>query len=154
MTTTSTKSTKSTATDNATKVADDMKKNFEAFSEFFSAPSFDASTMFDFGRKNMEASAEASRLAFEGIKTVAQKQVDLAKDNMSQFSEDASSVFSTKTPEDGINETFKKSQDLFKKNLKALREANDAAVDANQKAVSVLQKRYSECVEDLKSAAK
>ena len=120
----------------------------------FSAPAVDVNSLFEFQRKNVEATVEANRIVFDGMKNVAQHQIDMAKDNLAELNELASTSFMEKTPENGMSSGMEAAQDIFRKNMTAAREAGDVAVEASQKAIAVLQKRYEEGVKELQASAK
>ncbi|RMB08490.1 phasin family protein [Eilatimonas milleporae] len=143
--------TESTATK---KAANGAKKGFDAFADMFSAPAVDVNSLFEFQRKNVEATVEANRIVFDGMKNVAQHQIDMAKDNLAELNELASTSFMEKTPENGMSSGMEAAQDIFRKNMTAAREAGDVAVEASQKAIAVLQKRYEEGVKELQASAK
>ena len=131
----------------------EAKKPADMFADWMTVPSFDAKGVFEFQRKNMEAAVEANKIVFEGMKTVAQKHIDLAKDSMAEMNEAATTAVNSKTPETGATKFADMSQDMMQKNIKIAREATDVMVDAGQKAVTVLQERFAEGSEEIRAAA-
>lgn len=136
------------------KTAESAKKGYEAFAEMFSAPTFDAAAIFEFQRKNMDASVEAGKILFDGIKAAAQKQIDLSKDALAEITEASTDVFTNKTPETGFAKTVEFTQGIMRKNLANMREVSDVMISANQKAVSILQDRYEAGSKEMKAASK
>lgn len=142
-----------TKTETAAKKAAAQKAGFEAFADYFTAPTFDAKSVFEFQRKNVEAVVEANKIIFEGAKAAAQKNIDLAKDTLAEVNEATTAAMGSKTPENGVQKSVEMAQGMLQKNIKIARESADVMVDAGQKAVAVLQDRYTESTEELKTVA-
>lgn len=131
----------------------EAKKPADLFADWMTVPSFDAKGVFEFQRKNVEAAVEANKIVFEGMKSAAQKQIDLAKDSMAEINEVATTAVNSKTPENGATKFADLSQAMIQNNIKVAREVTDVMVDAGQKAVTVLQERVSEGSEEIRAAA-
>jgi len=66
----------------------DMNRWFGDFSKSFTngkTPSVDFEGLFAAQRKNFEAFASANQLAFDGVKAVAQRQAELAREAVEEF---------------------------------------------------------------------
>ncbi|GHF27007.1 hypothetical protein GCM10017044_22560 [Kordiimonas sediminis] len=125
---------------------------FEAFSDMFKVPAFDLSAVTEFHKKNVEALAEAGRLAFEGSKSLTQKNVELAKENIAEVNEHATKMFNGKASELGFDKSFETAQAFMQKSVKDARVVADLAVESNQKVIAVLQDRYAAGAEEIKAA--
>lgn len=156
---TSSESIKQTASEKkssagASAASGNAKKGYDAMSEWFSVPNFDAKGVFEFQRRNIEAAIEANKIVFDGLKAATQKNIDLAKDSIAELNEVAGTAVSAKTPETSLQDSFELTKKMYQKNLAVAREAGDLVVDAGQKAVALLQKRYTDGAEELNNTSK
>ena len=126
----------------------------DSFTGAFKASQIDAGKVIDAQRKNVEAMMEANRVALEGYKTVAERQVALVQDAVSEFSGAANDAFAGKAPEANAAKQFEIAQTFMRSALEGAREVAELAAKANQDAFAVLQQRFTDGVEELKAAAK
>ena len=126
----------------------------DSFTGAFKASQIDAGKVIEAQRKNVEAMTEANRVALEGYKTVAERQVALVQDAVSEFSGAANDAFAGKTPEANAAKQFEIAQTFMRSALEGAREVAELAAKANQDAFAVLQQRFTDGVEELKAAAK
>lgn len=125
----------------------------EFFTTFFKAPKMDMTALIDAQRKNMEAMLEAQRLAFEGIKGAVERQVTLVNEQVTEFSGAASEAFSAKTPEANAGKQMEMAQAAMRANIENAREIAELTNKAGTDAFAVLQKRFTESVEEAKKLA-
>ncbi|MBB4210431.1 phasin family protein [Rhodothalassium salexigens DSM 2132] len=121
------------------------------FSDMFKT-TMDMDKMIEAQRKNVEALVEAQRVAFEGYKTAMERQVALMKEAMNEYSNMTGDLFSGKTPEANASKQAELAQNAFRNAFENSREIAEITTKTNQDAFAVLQKRFTEGVEEMKSA--
>lgn len=122
-----------------------------AFAPFFKAPAFDFTAVLDAQRKNVEAVMEANRVAFEGLKTASEKHAANLKKAFDDAQGAATDLFNGKTPEANAGKQIELAQGFAKTNAETLREVTELAIAANRDAFAVIQKRFAEGMDELKS---
>ena len=122
-----------------------------AFASLFKAPNFDVNALVEAQRKNVEALIEANRVAFEGYKTVSEKQVAFVRTVFEDASGVATDVLNGKTPEANASKQAEFAQDVARKGFDGLREVSELALNVNRDAFGVIQKRFTETVDEMKT---
>ncbi|GER07110.1 hypothetical protein GCM10007972_18630 [Iodidimonas muriae] len=117
----------------------------------FKTPNFDMSAIMDAQRKNVEALIEANRVAFEGYKTVSEKNVALVRTMFEDASGVATDVLNGKTPEANAGKQAEFAQDVARKGLEGFREVSELALNVNRDAFGVVQKRFTQSMDELKA---
>ncbi len=133
----------------------DFNKWVNDFSKFFvngKTPSFDLEGVFATQRKNVEAFTAANQIAFEGAKAVAQRQAEIVRGVIEDFTKATKELSSVATPE----EKFLKQTELAKSGFEAaivnLRDLSETLQKANIEAVSLINQRVSASFDELKDA--
>jgi len=131
----------------------DFNKWINDVSKFFvtgKTPSFDLDGVFASQRKNLEAITAANQAAFEGIKAVAQRQAEIARTTIEDFTKAAKEFSTVGTPE----EKFVKQTELAKFGFEAaitnLRDVGETLHKANVEAASVLNRRVVDSLDEMK----
>ncbi|GAK34529.1 hypothetical protein JCM17846_04870 [Iodidimonas nitroreducens] len=122
-----------------------------AFASLFKTPNFDVNAIVEAQRKNVEALIEANRVAFEGYKTVSEKQVAFVRTVFEDASGVATDVLNGKTPEANASKQAEFAQDVARKGFDGFREVSELALNVNRDAFGVIQKRFTETVDELKA---
>lgn len=112
----------------------------------------DMDKMIEAQRKNVEALVEAQRVAFEGYKSAMERQVALLKEAVSEYSNMTGDMFSGKTPEANASKQAEVAQNAFRNAFENSREIAEITTKTNQDAFAVLQKRFTEGVDEMKAA--
>ncbi len=76
-------------------------------------------------RKNFEAFTSANQLAFEGVKAVAQRQAELAREAVEQFQSLAKELSAPASVEEKLVKQAEVAKSAFEQSLATIRELND-----------------------------
>jgi phasin family protein len=113
----------------------------------FRLPGVDLTALVDRERKNIEALAEANRIAFEGWQSLVRRQAEILQETMKKVVADA-----------GQEDAMKKRADLakegFEKALSNMRELAEMATKSQKEAFEVVRKRIEENVEGIRNFGK
>lgn len=147
--------TKTTKKANAKAESNAFFPAFDA-NEFFTAaklPAFDVNALFDLQRKNVEAVAEANRVAFEGYKALAERQGEIVKTNIAKVTEVANDVFAGKAANEDLDTYVERAKDELEGAVGTTRELAEETLKVNQEAFDILKARVEASVEEYKAVA-
>ena len=133
----------------------DMNRWVSDFSKSFTngkAPSVDFEGLFAAQRKNFEAFTSANQLAFDGVKQVAQRQAELARGAVEEFSRLAKELTAPGSAEEKLAKQAEVAKAAFGQALATMREAADTLTKSNTKAADVIGKRVSDSFDEVKVA--
>ena len=133
----------------------DFNRWVSDFSKSFSngkAPTVDLESLFATQRKNFEAFTSANQLAFDGVKAVAQRQAELAREAVEEFSKLAKELSVPASVEEKLVKQAEIAKSSFEQALATLREMNDTLVKSNTQAIDVVSKRVSDSFDEVKTA--
>ena len=113
----------------------------------FRLPGVDFAALVDRERKNIEALAEANRIAFEGWQSLVRRQSEILQETMKKVVANA-----------GQQEAMTKRTDLakegFENALSNMRELAEMATKSQKEAFEVIRKRVEENVEGIRNFGK
>jgi len=119
----------------------------------FAVPGFDFSAILDIQRKNIEAFTAASQTFTQGLQTVAQRQSEIARQQIEQFQ----SLLSVTTPNAPVEDNLIKQADLVKaayeKNVANARELREILTKVSSEASDILSRRVVAGLDEIKAAA-
>ena len=119
----------------------------------FSLPGFDFSAIFDIQRKNIEAFTAASQTFTQGLQTVAQRQSEIARQQLEQFQ----GLLTVAAPTAKVEDNVVKQADLVKaayeKNVSNARELQDILTKVTNEASDILSRRVVASLDEIKSVA-
>ena len=133
----------------------DMNRWFGDFSKSFTngkTPSVDFEGLFAAQRKNFEAFTSANQLAFDGVKAVAQRQAELAREAVEQFSSLAKELSAPASVEEKMVKQAEVAKSAFEQALSTMREMNDTLTKSNTQAINVVSKRVADSFDEVKTA--
>jgi phasin family protein len=133
----------------------DFNRWFTDFSKSFAngkAPTVDLETLFATQRKNFEAFQSANQLAFDGVKAVAARQAELAREAVEDFSKLAKELSAPASVEEKLVKQAEIAKSAFEQALSTMREMNDTLVKSNTQAIDVVSKRVSDSFDEVKTA--
>jgi phasin family protein len=113
----------------------------------FQLPGVDFAALVDRERKNIEALAEANRIAFEGWQRLVRRQAEMLQETMKKVVADAGQ-------EDGIKKRADLAQEGFEKALANMRELAEITTQSQKEAFDVIRKRIEENVEGIRNFGK
>lgn len=118
----------------------------------FKIPTVTMETMVETGRKNFAAMTTLSTAAVESMKTIAQRQGDMFRVAMEDFSKHGSDVLSAAT----VEEKAAKQIDFVKKSYEAAlantKEIAELYSKSQSEALSAISERVAELTEEVKAA--
>jgi phasin family protein len=119
----------------------------------FAVPGFDFSAILDIQRKNIEAFTAASQTFTQGLQTVAQRQSEIARQQIEQFQ----SLLSVTTPNAPVEDNLIKQADLVKaayeKNVANAREVREILTKVSTEVSDILSRRVVAGLDEIKAAA-
>jgi phasin family protein len=133
----------------------DMTRWYSDFSKSFAngkAPTVDFEGLFAAQRKNFEAFTSANQLAFDGVKQVAQRQAELARGAVEEFSRLAKELTVPASPEEKLVKQAAVAKAAFEQALSTMREAADTLTKSNTRAADVIGKRVADSFDEVKVA--
>jgi len=125
------------------------------FSKMFingKAPSVDVEAIVNSQRKNFEAVAAANRIALQGMQAVAQRQAEIVRQSVEEFSELSKSLTATGTPEDKFARQATLVKEGFETALVNLREFSELLQKSGGEAFDLLSKRFGENLDEVQVA--
>lgn len=126
--------------------------DFSKIAGEFKMPTVNVETMVETGRKNFAAMTSVSTSAVESIKAIAQRQGDMFRSAMEDFSKHGSEVLAAATIEEKAAKQIdfaKKSYELAVANTKELA---DLYTKGSTEAFEALSARVAELTEEVKAA--
>ena len=115
-------------------------------------PTVDMETLFASQRKNFEAFQSANQLAFDGVKAVAARQAELAREAVEHFSSLAKELSAPASVEEKLAKQAEIAKSTFEQALSTMREMNNTLVKSNAQAIDVVSKRVSDSFDEVKTA--
>jgi phasin family protein len=105
----------------------------------FKLPGVDFAALVERERKNIEALAEANRIAFEGWQALVRRQTEILQESMKQAVADAQQ-------EDAMKKRADLARKAFERALADMRELAEIAAKSQKEAFEVMRKRFEENV--------
>ncbi len=138
-----------------TQVFADFNKNFVEYGKLFGngkLPGFNVEAMISAQRKNIEALTAANQVAFEGVQSIAKRQIEIARKATEELSQVAKELTVAGSPEDKMARQAALAKDAFETALANIREISGIAQKANSQAADLISKRVVENLEEVQSA--
>jgi phasin family protein len=114
-------------------------------------PGIDMEAMLAAQRKNIEALTTANRLAVEGMQAVAKRQAEILAQAMTEVSEMTQQFAKAGNPQEMSAKQAELSKEAFEKALANMREMAELINKANAEVFTVINKRVSESIDELKN---
>ena len=121
--------------------------NFTKLMSQFRLPGVDFAALVDRERKNIEALAEANRIAFEGWQLLVRRQAEILQETMKE-------VVANAGQQDAIKKRADLAKEGFEKALANMRELAEMATKSQKEAFDVVRKRIEENVEGIRNFGK
>lgn len=114
-------------------------------------PTLSFETLAESQRKNFEAFTAANQSVFEGFQALMQRQAEVLRSTIEEFSNSTSDLMATASPEEKAG----KQADLMKRNYEKaianVREMIDIVAKSNGEALDVINKRVTETLDEVKA---
>ncbi len=113
-------------------------------------PGFDWEAMMAANRKNLEAFAQANQLAAEGAQAIFRRQGEILKGAMEDANRSIKTMLTDGTPEDRVARQTEAMKTAFEAAISNYREMMEMASKSNAEALTVVSKRVSESLDEIK----
>lgn len=121
--------------------------------EGFKLPGLDTQIVTDAQRKNVQAIADAGRVAAEGYKPLFEKQAAFFKDGVAEMTEVAQKLYSVPMTAETVEQRVEVAKAQFEKGAAAFAELSETARKANEDAFKVVRARFDEAFAEMKDFA-
>lgn len=116
-------------------------------------PGVDVQALLAAQSKNIEALAEANKLAMEGMQAIAKRQLEILTQTMAEASRAASGMTATGDPRDKLVQQTQLAKTAFEQAMTNMRELADMVQKSNREAADIISKRVSAGLEEVKELA-
>ena len=110
-----------------------------------------ATELMEAHKRNLEAMSAANRIALEGAQTVARRHMEIVQQTMTELSEQLRAMASIETPQEKAAKQAELLKQAFEHAASNTKELADMIQHANQEAVSLLNKRFAEAMDEAKT---
>lgn len=132
----------------------DMSKMMD-FSKMFGdmrLPGVDVETLVNSQRKNIDALTAANRLAVEGVQAVIKRQMEIVRQTAEELQSATKAVTSANAPQEKATKQTELAKEAFERTLANMRELAEMMAKANNDAFELLNKRFSQQMDELRDA--
>ena len=128
---------------------DEMMKNFGQMK----MP--DMSAFAEAQKRNMEALAQANRVALEGAQAIAKRNMEILQQSVAEMTEAAQKLASAEaSPQAKAAQQAEVMKAAYERAVANMKEIADLIQKSNGEAVGVLNKRFAEAMEEVKGLIK
>ncbi|MGF1527968.1 MAG: phasin family protein [Candidatus Competibacterales bacterium] len=114
-------------------------------------PGVDMEAMMASQRKNLEALAQANQVAAQGMQTVVRRQTELLAEAMAQANEASRQLTGAGNPQEMTTRQAELVRQAFEKAINDMRELAELVNKANADTFEVVNRRFNESLEELRS---
>jgi phasin family protein len=104
-------------------------------------------------RRNMEAFTAANRVALEGAQAVARRHMEIMQQSMTEMSDAMRSLAGAETPQARAARQAELVKHAYERAVANLKELSDLIQRSNQEALALLNRRFTEAMDELKAMA-
>jgi phasin family protein len=101
-------------------------------------------------RRNIEALSTANRVALEGAQAVARRHMEIMQASVTEMTEAMKAFASADAPQDKATKQAALAKVTYEKAVANLQEIADLIQKSNNEALSVLNKRFAEAMDEVK----
>lgn len=130
------------------KARNDLKALFEKFR----LPGIDTQKLMGSYRKDIEALLSANERAFAALEALSRKQTDLFTEVVKEWQAGTKEVIAKEGGAEKVNLVAAHAQKAFVNAIAAMKDMAEIAAKSTQDVVSILNKRYHEGIEELRSS--
>ena len=109
----------------------------------------DAEALMRAHQRNMEALSSANRIALEGAQAVAKRHMEIMQQTMAELTETMKSLATAEAPQDKAVRQAEMLKSAYERAVANTREVGDLIQRANGEAMSALNQRVTEAIEEL-----
>jgi phasin family protein len=141
-------------TDFMTKAMEAFRANAEEFARLFGdlrLPGLpDRDAILEAHKRNVEALANANRVAIEGVQAVARRNMDMLQEAMTEVSQTMRSLTSSGAPTDRAAHQAELLKRAYDRAVEHARELSELIQKTNSEAATVLNRRFVEAMDEVK----
>ena len=104
-------------------------------------------------RRNMETLTAANRVALEGAQAVARRHMEIVQQSMAELSEAVRSMSSVEAPQAKAAKQAELLKIAYERAVANMKEISDLIQQSNAEAVSLLNNRFTEAMDEVKALA-
>ncbi|MBR0648074.1 TIGR01841 family phasin [Roseomonas terrae] len=101
-------------------------------------------------RRNIEALSTANRVALEGAQAVARRHMEIMQASVTEMTDAMKAFASADAPHDKATKQAELAKATYEKAVANLQEIADLIQKSNSEALSVLNKRFAEAMDEVK----
>ena len=102
-------------------------------------------------RRNLEALSAANRVALEGAQAVARRHMEILQSSMTEMTEAMKALGTQETPQAKAARQAEMLKSAYEKAVGNMREVADLIQKSNQEALALLNRRFTEAMDEVKS---
>lgn len=118
----------------------------------FKVPGVDLETVIASQRKNIDAVTQANKLAYDGFQAVLKRQAEILRQTLGEAAEVSKSLTEPGTPQDKAAKQTEVTKEAFERALANVRELAEIMSTSNAEAMDLLNKRFSQSLDELRDA--
>lgn len=123
------------------------------FSEMKLPPMPDLEVLTTATRRNMEAFAAASRVAFEGAQALGRRNLEIMQQASAEMAEAMKSLAGVEAPQDRAARQAELLKQAYERAVANLKELGDLIQRSNTDALALINKRFTEAMDELRAMA-
>ena len=104
-------------------------------------------------RRNLEALSAANKVALEGAQAVARRHMEIMQSAMSEMTDALRSMSGTESPQDRAARQAELLKSGYERAVANMREVADLIQKSNGEALGLLNRRFAEAMDEVKSMA-
>lgn len=101
-------------------------------------------------RRNIEALSTANRVALEGAQAVARRHMEILQSSVAEMTEAMKAFSSAEAPQEKAAKQAELAKSTYEKAVANLQEIADLIQKSNSEALSVLNRRFAEAMDEVK----
>lgn len=117
----------------------------------FKFPAMDVEAMLATQRRNIEVFSAANKVALEGAQAVAKRHMEIVQSAVAEMTEAMKSLASAEAPQAKAAKQAEIMKGAYEKAVANMRELADMIQRANGEALGLLNKRFSETLDEMKT---
>jgi len=126
----------------------------EDFTKMFSEMKFpavpDMEAVMTAHRRNMEALSAANRIALEGAQAVARRHMEIMQQTMTELTETMRMLASVDAPQEKAAKQAELLKSAYERAVQNAREIGDLIQKSNGEALALLNKRFTDAMDEIK----
>lgn len=115
-------------------------------------PGVDVDSLVSSQRKNIEALTQANKLAYDGIQALVKRQAEILRQTVDEAAQVAKDLAEPGNPADKAAKQTELAKEAFERSLSNLRELSEMVAKANTEAFDLLNKRFTQNLDELRDA--